>query len=205
MKKLECTFYRPEKANIEEFFEIVHKLGADLDLVCNENVPEDAVRSYARNLIALAKPLKGNPEMYFLGLDEPENMPSDARVDFFYNPTYYGTAIIMRAVMKHPDLLKEHENEIRGLMMGCTGRGFKGSGYGGLRGLLETLKIFAGADCDGFLSEYPELCAEFTGLYRERMKSLEEWLEESPVRGSWGEDYTEKAREVVALRRNHII
>ena len=204
MKKLECTYYRPEKVDIEEFFEIVHKLESDLDLVCNENVPEDAVRSYARNLIALAKPLKGNPEMYFLGLDEPENMPSDARVDFFYNPTYYGTAIIMRAVMRYPDLLKEHENEIRGMMMGCTGRGFKGSGYGGLRGLLETLQIFAGADCDGFLSEYPELCAEFTGLYRERMKSLEEWLEESPVRGSWGEDYTERAREVVALRRNNI-
>ena len=110
--------------------------------------------------------------MYFLGLDEPENMPSDARVDFFYMPTYIGTAIIMKAVMKHPDLLKESESIIHGLLLGCTGRGFKGHGFDDFKGLIETLKVFAEADCESFISRYPEVCSEFTDLYREAMEHL---------------------------------
>ena len=172
MKKIECTFYRPEQVNIAEFHNIVEKLESDLHFVCEDNVSEDALLSYAEALIALANPLKKIPEMYFLGLDEPENMPSDTRVDFFYMPTYIGTAIIMKAVMKHLDLLKESESIIHGLLLGCTGRGFKGHGFDDFRGLIETLKVFAEADCEGFISRYPEVCSEFTDLYREAMEHL---------------------------------
>ena len=164
MKKIECTFYRPAQVNVRTFQVITEKLASDLALICRGEVSGDDILSYAETLISQAKPLKKNPKMYFLGLDEPEKMPSDARVDFFYKPTYFGTAVVMKAAAMHPELLRGQDSVIHGLLLGCTGRGFKGHGFDDLKGLIETLKIFTEADCEGFLSKNPEECAEFTGL-----------------------------------------
>ena len=105
MMKIECTFYRPEKVSIREFSNIVRKMEKDLDTFCREPVDEISIRRYVEVLLNQAQPLKGRPEMFFLGLDDPRSMPSDARVDFFYRPTYIGAAIIIRAVLLYPDLL----------------------------------------------------------------------------------------------------
>ena len=205
MKKITCTFYRPETVKISEFQEITNKLREDLDLICNDEVSADDVRAYAESLMAMAKPLNRNPEMYFLGLDEPEKMPGDARVDFFYTPTYLGTAIVMKAVTMYPDLLKEHGSIIHGLMLGCTGRGFRGHGFDDLEGMIGTLRIFAGANIDSFISKNPEVCIEFNNLYRDSVDMLEKLLAEGRVRNEWGEDYTETAEEVLNLsRRNNV-
>ena len=201
MKKIECTFYRPDQVNVRKFQEITDKLESDVALICRDEVSGQDILSYAKTLIALAKPLKKNPKMYFLGLDEPGKMPSDARVDFFYKPTYFGTAVVMKAAMAYPDLLREHDSVIHGLLLGCTGRGFKGHGFDDLKGLIETLRIFAEADCEGFLSKNPEACVEFTGLYRESMEMLEKLLKAGKMCNEWGEDYTEAAIEVLNLYR----
>lgn len=79
MKNLSCTFYRPERVNINKFREIIMKLESDLDTLCNENIAASDIREYVYQLTEQARPLEGEPNMYFLGLDEPENMPSDAR------------------------------------------------------------------------------------------------------------------------------
>ena len=50
-------------------------------------------------------------------------------------------------------------------MLACTGRGFDGAGV--LR-LKDCVKIFDDAGADEFLKKYPEICPEFTKLYRER-------------------------------------
>ena len=114
--------------------------------------------------------------MYFLGLDEPSSMPGDARVDFFYRPTYIGAAIIIRAALLYPDLLEakagsakedtpEGAADIRHvlprLLTGCTGRGFTGHGYESLQGLIETLTLFTKAGTAEFVEKYPDLCRTF--------------------------------------------
>lgn len=200
MKKIECTFYRPAEVNVKEFYDIVEKLSADLHSICNEEVSKEDVRAYAERLISQAKPLKKNPEMYFLGLDEPNKMPSDARVDYFYKPTYLGTAIVMKTLMMYPEMLQKHSSIIHGLMLGCTGRGFSGHGFDGLKGLIEALRIFAEADCGVFISKYPKVCPEFTRLYAETSDMLKERIAEGSVCNEWGEDYTEAARTVIAMQ-----
>ena len=204
MKKIECTFYRPAEVNTRKFYDIVEKLKADLHTICNEEVSKEDVRAYAEKLILQAKPLKKNPEMYFLGLDEPNKMPSDARVDYFYMPTYLGTAIVMKAVMAYPDLLKEYGSVVQGLLLGCTGRGFKGHGFDDLKGLIETLRIFAEADCEGYLTNNPEGCTECASLYRESMKILEKLFVAGQVCNEWGEDYTEAAKTVLDLYKSNL-
>ena len=107
MKKIECTFYRPEHVNVNEFETIVRKLEKDFHTICSGEVAENDIHEYAEALMGQARPLKHNAECCFLGLDEPDNMPGDARVDYFYRPTYLATAIIMKAAMVFPDLLEE--------------------------------------------------------------------------------------------------
>ena len=201
MKKLCCTFYRPEKVNINEFREIITKLEDDLNTLCNENIDISDICEYVYRLASYARPLKSNPKMYFLGLDEPENMPSDARVGFFYRPTYLGAAIIIRSVLLHPELLDATDKysaavkkTLPGILFACTGRGFSGHGYDGLKGLIETLSVFTKAGTAQFVERYPDICNEFSDLYISSMNMIEERVNSNTVKNGWGDDYTEEAQ-----------
>ena len=214
MKKIECTFYRPEKVSTSEFSNIVKKMERDLNAFCREPVDEISIRRYVKVLLNQAQPLKGSPEMFFLGLDDPRSMPSDARVDYFYRPTYIGAAIIIRAVLLYPDLLdaearltenydsadeKDINNVLPCLLTGCTGRNFAGAGYEGLEGLIETLTLFTIAGTAEFVEKYPNLCKPFSELYSSSMDFIRHGIEDGALKGNWGEDYTEKAEELMEL------
>ena len=214
MNKIECTFYRPEKVSIREFSNIVRKMEKDLDTFCREPVDEISIRRYVKVLLSQAQPLKGRPEMFFLGLDDPRSMPSDARVDFFYRPTYIGAAIIIRAVLLYPDLLdakaglrencdSEDEKSLKyvfpRLLTGCTGRDFAGAGYEGLEGLIETLTLFTSAGTAEFVKKYLNLCKPFSKLYTSSMAFIRNGIKEGTLKGNWGEDYTEKAEQLMEL------
>ena len=214
MMKIECTFYRPEKVSIREFSNIVRKMEKDLDTFCREPIDEISIRRYVEVLLNQAQPLKGRPEMFFLGLDDPRSMPSDARVDFFYRPTYIGAAIIIRAVLLYPDLLdakagltencdsedeKTLKNVLPCLLKGCTGRNFAGAGYEGLVGLIETLTLFTSAGTSEFVEKYPNLCKPFSELYTSSMDFIRNGIKEGTLKGNWGEDYTEKAEQLMEL------
>ena len=201
MKNLSCTFYRPEKVNINEFREIITKLESDLDTLCSENIDASDIYEYVYRLAGFARPLKSDPKMCFFGLDEPENMPGDARVAFFYWPTYLGAAIIIRSVLLHPELLDTAhkygsvvKKTLPGILLACTGRGFSGHGYDGLKGLIETLTVFTKAGTAQFIEEYPDICNEFSDLYISSMNMIEERVRTDTVKNEWGDDYTEEAQ-----------
>ena len=199
MKKIECTFYRPAQVNVGEFRNILAKLEQDFHIICAEEADEESMREYALTLLRQAEPLKKNPKMYFLGLDEPEKMPSDARVDFFYRPTYIATAIVMKAHMMLPGLLKAKSDTMtfHGMLLGSTGRGFKGHGFDDLKGLIDTLSIFAEAGVAAFIRRYPDYCEEFTNLLNTSITMLSDMLHNGSVCNEWGEDYSKDAQQVV--------
>ena len=199
MKKIECTFYRPEQVNIKEFHNIVKKLEQDFHMICAGEADEESTRGYALALLKLARPLENRPEMYFLGLDEPRNMPSDARVDYFYRPTYLAAAIVMKAYMTTSELMNENEDHLifRGMLLGSTGRGFKGHGFDDLQGLIDTLDIFTEADAADFIRNYPDYCREFTQLFKDSAAAIKDMLNKGAVCNEWGEDYSEDAQRVI--------
>ncbi len=94
------------------------------------------------------------------------HIPSDARVDFGYRPTYLCSAILMKAVLsgtgEREKILPALE---KSLAVSC-GRGFHGHGYGAQAGLEETVRTFREGGAERFLAEYPDLCPEFTRTYR---------------------------------------
>ena len=199
MKRIRCTFYRPEQVKVAEFENIIGKLEADFHAICSGEADKGDLCRYAKKLISVAKPLEKNPEMLFLGLDEPGNMPSDARVEYFYKPTYLGTAVVIKTVMQVPLFWKEEENTIRGMLLACTGRGFRGHGFDDLKGMIETLGIFSEANASDFVRNYPDVCPEFTQLYTESINHLKEIYDKGAVCNSWGEDYSEQAKQVLEL------
>lgn len=176
---MNCTFYRPTTVNLKEFENIIGKLSYDLHLLETRKHDEWSVYTYFYSLCCLAEPLKKNPIMRFFGMAAPESMPSDARVDFFYRPTYIATAFMIKAVLMYPSLMDETafldseldftvdtvKQTLASCMLACTSRGFDGAGV--LR-LEDCVKLFSDAGTDEFLEMYPELCPEFTELYRER-------------------------------------
>lgn len=88
-------------------------------------------------------------------------------------------------------------------MLGSTGCGFMGHGYDDILGLVRTMEVFAMADTMGFITRYPELCPEFTELYRETLSYIEERVANGTLAGAWGDDHT--AAGMAILRRNGIM
>lgn len=178
------TFYRPQNVNITEFDNIIGKMQYDLNLLLTSQNDEWDVYRYIYDICRLAKELDKNPKMKFLGLDEPSNMPSDSRVEFFYKPTYIATAFIMKAVLLYPSLFDESafldsdldfsvetvKSTLASLMLGCTGRNFDGAG---VYKTTECIKMFEDAGTSEFIAKYPDICPEFTEMYREVKSQIE--------------------------------
>lgn len=181
---MKCTFYRPAAINLKEFENIIGKLNYDLHLLETQKHDEWSVYTYIYSLCCYAEPLLKNPAMCFFGLAAPETMPFDARVDFFYRPTYTATAFMMRAVLMYPSLMNEVtfldseldftvdtvKETLSACMLACTGRGFDGAGVLCLK---DCIKIFKDAGADEFLEKYFDVCPEFTKLYREKKAFVE--------------------------------
>ncbi|MDO5139642.1 MAG: hypothetical protein Q4D71_14425 [Oscillospiraceae bacterium] len=209
---MKCTFYRPERTIIREFQNIVGKMRLDLHDLKEGKVDEQQTRRYVLNLMRLAEPLERNPRMMFWGLDRPERMPSDARVDFFYIPSYIATAILMRAALTYPALIGNGNDQecsrectdlykkvLPGAMLGCTGRGFMGSGYDDVRGLFDTMEIFSDGGAGEFVKLYPDMCPEFTKLYTETVSMIHERVAEEKWQDGWGADYLPRAERILSM------
>lgn len=94
-------------------------------------------------------------------------------------------------------------HKLSACMLGSTGCGFMGHGYDDILGLVGTMEVFAMADTMGFITRYPELCPEFTELYRETLSYIEERVANGTLAGAWGDDHT--AAGMGILRRNGIM
>ena len=191
---MKCTFYRPKTAGLTEWDEIIAKMRSDLEEMEHSKIDTKELEAYAEALLAQAEPLEKNPAMRFFGFDKPETMPSDARVDYFYWPTYIATVLVMNAVLRHPSILRSSENEeiLRSCMLGCTGRGFKGHGFDDIRGLVEVMEFFTAHNVGEFLAKFG-VCPEFEEQYEKALSFLKEGVLKGSVSGSWGDDYTERA------------
>lgn len=198
------TFYRPEKINCSELQEIVNKLEKDLDELSTGNVSEEELKEYVRELIKQGEPLAHNPKMICWGLDKPENMPSDARVDFFYRPSYIAACILSNAYMIYPDIIdiKGFTVTFRGSLVTSIGRNFLGSGYDDFEGLIDTFTLFAKSDIFKFVEKNPEYCPEFTNQFILAINFLTEKLEKGKVIDPWtGEQMTKEIMRISEILR----
>lgn len=202
---MKCTFYRPEAINTTEFNSIREKMLRDLEELETGRAPEKEVICYLESLLPQAEALEKNPEMRFFGFDKPENMPSDARVDYFYWPTYIASAFIMKASLLYPGILEKvslpnkekAESVTRSVLLACTGRGFRGHGYDDVRGLVEVTEFFVDHGASDFLEICGNLCPEFTECFTQALLFLLSGVSKGSVAGAWGDDYTDRACDIL--------
>ncbi len=202
---MKCTFYRPEAINIKEWNVIREKLRTDLDELETGNVLECEVVHYLRDLLAQAEPLEKNPQMRFFGFDKPEHMPSDARIEYYYWPTYLAAALTMKACLLYPGIIEKvslpsgqsAENILRSVLLGCTGRGFRGHGFDNVRGLVEVTEFFIEHGARDYIEHFGNPCQEFTECLNQALLFLLNGVSRGSVAGDWGDDYTDRACDIL--------
>jgi hypothetical protein len=104
---MKYTFYRPNETNTETFDKIISDMYEVLVKISNGYAKENELKDYLENLVKDQKCLQSNAEMGFWGFDEPENMPSDARVMYFYTPTYIAIGMLLNTKLNYPETVKQ--------------------------------------------------------------------------------------------------
>ena len=125
------------------------------------------------------------------------NIPSDARVDFCYIPTYLATAALMKAYLSEPEAFTE--KEITALSDGLkmsTARNLRGHGYEGLKGQIEAVNIFMKAGLNEFMDIHHGLCPEFSEMIDKIVSAFADMEAQSKFTGSWGESYEDEIRAI---------
>ena len=172
---LRNTFYRPEEIDTRKFCDIVDKMKSDLEALITGQATRQETKEYVEKLIHDGEPLDQQPDWIVWKLDEPENMPSDARVDFLYMPTYIAAAFMTKAVLLYPEFLEEIPNMrkiLQGALLACTGREFAGHGIEAIDDRLNAIKLFLNADMHTFLKQYPNICPDFAKLFNTTMRDI---------------------------------
>ena len=125
------------------------------------------------------------------------NIPSDARVDFCYMPTYICTAILMKAYMTDSSVFtsKEKSALFNGLKMSCA-RNLSGHGYEGLKGQIDALNIFMKAGLNEFMDLHPDFCPEFSEMINNIIFKFKEMESQGKFLGSWGESYEAEIKAI---------
>jgi gamma-glutamylcyclotransferase (GGCT)/AIG2-like uncharacterized protein YtfP len=163
-------------------------------------VAKEEVMSYTRKLINDCLPLPKNLEMVFWGFAEPETMPSDSRVEYFYTPSYIAVSILAYIKMNGPQevtQLEGFEETLKKGLLGATSRGFSGAGHDSLIGMIKCMDIFVSAQLHEFVEKYPEICPEFTREFKKAKSFLEIKIQAGELKGDWGEDYMKEAAAVI--------
>ncbi len=187
------------------FYEQVDKLRADLKELINGDVSEMEVRTYVEKLTGQVTFYNEAIQASFWALDNPARMPSDARVDFVFVPTYLAVSIISYSFLHYegirniPDLKKTLWSAMNGCLARSTsGIHFTGSGYDGVKGFLEAMDIFADGELNAFIETYPQLNPDFTKAWTDAMDYLTDSICTGEVTDPWsGRSYAEQGKAVL--------
>lgn len=123
-------------------------------------------------------------------------IPSDARVEFCWMPTYVCTAILMKAYMTDPSSFtsKEESTLLEGLKMSSK-KNLRGHGFKAFKGQIESLELFMKAGLREFLDVHRDFCPEFSEMISKiitKSKDIETNEEFEP----WGESYESQIKSV---------
>lgn len=171
----------------EAWYPHIRKLRQDFHELISGKVSETDVVAYVHRLMEQPRYYGSDKKLLLWAMGEPNEMPSDAREEFIYQPTYLATAIIVYAI-QHYDTVRNIPDIFRLLhyaLNGCLGRGFGGHGYDYVEGLIDTMSIFADCDMGAFLNAHPKLNKEFTNAFEETVKYIEDELCTGKERNQW--------------------
>ena len=149
----------------------------------------------------------GSGMRFFIPPNEDiKHMPSDARVEFIYLPTYTLAAYLIHCKMILKDLFtnnNELEEGFKQILLACTARNMTGHGYEELDGLVDALEIFLTAPIKAFLAKHGKQYPEFAKCLKNAIKTLH-GIAGGSVHSPWGksEELVKKAKDLIAIWEN---
>ncbi len=123
-----------------------------------------------------------------------DNMPTDARVEFIFLPTYLVTAILSRVMIDYPEIASTIPNYTVALQKGmlfCTYRNLYGHGYEADEGAAEALTILSMGKVPLLLERDNNLCPELLDAIQDVTEMMQQRLMTNTAVGAWGEDLQE--------------
>jgi len=162
----------------------------------------------AKKAVSLCQEINpGSGMLFFIPPNQDiKHMPSDARVEFIYMPTYTLAAYLIHCKMVLKELFtndEELETGFKGILLASTGRNMTGHGYEELDGLVDALEIFLTAPLKAFLAEHGKEYPEFTECAKSAVKTLR-GIAEGKLHSAWGEseELAKKAQELIGIWEN---
>ena len=122
------------------------------------------------------------------------DIPSDARADFCYLPTYVCTAILMKAFLTDSSFSAKTAL-LEGLESSCA-RNLRGHGYEALKGQITALNIFMKAGLREFMDIHSDFCPQFSEMIEKTIGQYAEMESQGKFLGPWGESYEDEIRAV---------
>lgn len=125
------------------------------------------VENSLRNIIAGFIKNSKNEDMQFFSLEDPSFMPSDARVEYAYEPTYLACGVMMYAMKHYPEMMEFEfiKSVLHDGLTACTGRKFLGHGYDDIKGFIKAMRIFSDCETLEFVKQHPSFNSRFTDAY----------------------------------------
>ena len=135
---------------------------------------------------------------------DDDGMPSDARVEFIFTPTYIATATLTRCLCDFPLTAMAIPGYLEALHTGmvfCAARDLQGHGYDAIDGAIDSLGILSRGKVPWLLSRQPEFCPELKAAIDEAATYMARSLAKGTATGAWGEDYADGFTSVIELLR----
>lgn len=194
------TFLVCDSHNIDTMFHLVDEMKRVLASLDAGDIPNQT--DYTRQDLldyckSLVKGQRGNigrtkPGSWSVAPND-EGMPSDARVDFIFTPTYIAVATLSRILQDHPTIAIQIPGFLKSLKRGmlfCTYRELQGHGYDAIDGMLDAIMILSIGKVPALLDMAPEFSKKLRGLFGKVEKYLSEHLLHGETLGPWGENYS---------------
>ena len=189
---------------IEEMSREIDRLDVSLAAANDPSLTERQAEELARSVLAECQEVVPGSGMQFYVLDDPSDMPSDARVDFLYRPTYFAAATLISLSVRWPTLLDgERQAAFAAILRACTGRGLRGHGYEAEDGLIDAIEILLRAPVKRFFAESGQNHPEFAACFVGAIETLRDFCggTKRPAFGS-SDEFVRRAKNVFSRWEN---
>jgi hypothetical protein len=180
-----------------------------LDRLADGSIPNESdytvetLKRFCKSLVRRQRPeLPGVKAGSWCLTPDGADMPSDARVEFIYFPSYLAVSILTRVHMDHPEISESipgYMDALRNGLRFSTYRGLMGHGFDRYDEMLMTLKFFEKGRVIEFLRSDPDFCPEMVELLRNIRDFMKNALKNRKTKSPWGIDLRNSYRWAVEL------
>lgn len=154
----------------------------------------DELVHYIESLVAGQVAWSKEKDQYAWLVAPDHNMPSDARVDFLFRPTYIAVATLTLFRQRYPEEAKnimDFDTVLRRGMAFSLLRGFSGHGCEGTLGTIDAMNIFAKGKVCSFLLDN-DICPPMLEALKDTVKELKACIADGMSKSTWNEDCREE-------------